>query len=740
MLEAPPTEPDDLWYQVVDTGLWLNSPSIHLPEPRAFAQAIVWQGKIYIIGGYAANNKTAPAAFLALLADGFIPPTSLLLWTPSGSPTLGSRGLFNRSGSRRGLDHWGSYTTNTWIYRLSLSEMVWLEPHRPEGMGILAVSHDALARLVRAICPPYYLLIETRWQPWIPSSISDIPAHRYGAVMFFFGDSVAVFGGQTDNGTTNSLVVRFGVDLNRGLTEETQELESAPPPSVFQHCLAAPLEEERFIVGGCSLPIEDDLDKAECPNSTLYVLSACPAGTRFTNKRCEPCPECAGKCDLGWYSEKPAVNELSCRPSCPCPAGTYSQNGAPSRDACLSCDGALCRLGANSLEMNLTVCFCQAASIPALDDVTGGRIKNFIYYAMGGLVGLVALISLILVLLGIHKSRVARGLHRIDLWPAFVGRVEQFGLPIRNSSALGGPDRHPLLFVVVIGFLARNILDVIPQFNTKRVVLGRGPPAAAQDSPAPRNYTACSLCGTSWHVIVQNVEWCAIVDALFGGLRVDCLAGAPRALRHRAHLEHGQLQPGHIHPTARWVLPDEHEPGVQLLADATITVNVSSATEQVYNGGWWWEIHVDGIDNIHNVTFQNRTLPKCVSGFTSTALKLAMTFTNYTLSYDQWHQRNFQYWNFVQVRKPEVSYPSPRNSVPLFFGPFFKLSTRVKFRDLRFFIRHPKREQSVWISAPTSPLGETRNGSAVDEGNFYSQLNQLSFVLTTFGSYYGQAC
>ncbi|KAJ4452506.1 hypothetical protein PAPYR_13315 [Paratrimastix pyriformis] len=656
---------DDLWYQVVDTGLWLNSPSIHLPEPRAFAQAIVWQGKIYIIGGE--------------------------VWITGGS-----------------------YTTNTWIYRLSLSEMAWLEPHRPEGMGTQSLRFHTMLWLGSFVLvhggasdlpTPYYLLIETRWQPWIPSSISDIPAHRYGAVMFFFGDSVAVFGGQTDNGTTNSLVVLGGPQSRSYGGDPGTRISPTPRRLSSIVCLAAPLEEERvFIVGGCSLPIgEDDLDKAECPNSTLYVLSACPAGTRFTNKRCEPCPagsysnygatkclpcpqgsfnpfqgqsECAGKCDLGWYSEKPgAVNELSCRPcqagtyspvhgsnptQClPCPAGTYSsQNGAPSRDACLSCDGALCRPGATTpLEMNLTVSAAKLPPFPPLDDVTGGRIKNFIYYAMGGLVGLVALISLILVLCcsGIHKSRVARGLHRIDLWPAFVGRVEQFGLPIRNSSALGGIVTL-CFFVVVIGFLARNILDVIPQFNTKREwSLVEGLPAAAQGLAASVSIVSLAHHGP-----------CDIEPT---------------------------LSTGSFNQVTFTQLPDgscqmNMSLGVQLLADATITVNVSSATEQVYNGGWWWEIHVDGIDNIHNVTFQNRTLPPSddtvFRGSTSTALKLAMTFTNYTLSYDQWHQRNFQYWNFVQ-EKPEVSYPEPTKfGTPPIFRAIFQIEyPGTKFRDLR---------------------------------------------------------
>ncbi|KAJ4458429.1 hypothetical protein PAPYR_5817 [Paratrimastix pyriformis] len=75
---------------------------------------------------------------------------------------------------------------------------------------------------------------------------------------------------------------------------------------------------------------------------------------------------------------------------------------------------------------------------------------------------------------------------------------------------------------------------------------------------------------------------------------------------------------------------------IQLLGGSTITVDVKPVDGQmVYNGGWWWQIDIAGIENettvISNVTYRNQLLPPTDTavfhGPLGTASTVSMTFT-----------------------------------------------------------------------------------------------------------------
>ncbi|KAJ4459945.1 putative member of the kelch motif protein family [Paratrimastix pyriformis] len=689
---------DDVWSLDTTTGSWAEAES-RLPEPRAYGQTVVWQQKMYIIGGVPASALVASLDLWSSSWESSTPTIPEPDWAPA-TPLAFHAACLHDEATGEVYINGGYYSENAWVYRLSLSQMAWLEPLRltvyppvfqPPLISHSIISHRGSLFLIGGSLKDSNSYLESlfvkRGDSWwlAPTTLSGPPAPsvRESAASFVFGDSFCVFGGGSVLGAINSL--DCFTQGGETIEEKSTELQSAPDPVVSPAWARA--GDAVFFIGGCETEGPDDT--IACRKTAVSALRQCPAGTRFTGKSCEVCPvghfstagatscalcpagtfsdfvgqgECSGRCPSGTYSEKlGATNAKTCIPCQPgtysdvsgstkrdcllCPPGTYSNTtGASSNESCLPCPvPELCGPGAITPSTTNRTVTLQSGypEVPRLQDSVGDLIKNCITYGMIGLLGLVALVSLMLVLLctGAHKTRLAQWLHRADFWPALVDRVDKVGLPLRNSSTLGGIVGLCFL-VMVVSLLARNILDVIPTYNIKReqkLVEGI-PPEALSLSNLMVRLTLISLAHHGPCLADNSTSEChpdasPVLDS-GGNWEVSC----------------SLLPDG----ACKW----DMVLGLELLCNSHIQVNVGSDVTQVFNGGWWAQIRVDGNGNtILPMTYTQPILPSQEShhqvfrGERNTTLTMAMTFTNYTKDYSGLRKdhKEYQYWAFKQV-------------------------------------------------------------------------------------------
>ncbi|KAJ4456309.1 hypothetical protein PAPYR_8489 [Paratrimastix pyriformis] len=496
---------------------------------------------------------------------------------------------------------------------------------------------------------------------------------RYGLALIYMGDGdMLVYGGQSLVGSTNNMEM---VNLYTNMTWTLQLVNAPAPASFFSWTRNGGM---LIMLGGAS-SVEWDPDAVFATGTlanatTAAVLQALPSAlTSFSvaaghyategSTSCSPCPAgrylsfqgqdaCRAKCPMGTYSETiGATDPTTC---IQCPAGTYSAvEGASSRHQCLLCPPAtystapkatsiatcrpctegICRAGSTGPAFLLSA---NGTGVPAGDvlpeqyDEERSRVEKYTYSGLGGGLGLiVVVVGLGLLLWSSSRAKLMSWLRLADVWPGFVARVDELGLPLRTRSPIGGL-LGLFMVVIVVGLVGLNLLRVFDRYNVLReTTLLEGIPEDAFRGPGGAGgldaFVAIASLGHHGPCLANGTA-----DVCDPGIAPTLTTGDPSRISCALRPD-GACQ---INMTI----------GIQLLANSVITVAAKGS--MLYNSGWWWEIAINETMYRHLLTPPGEEA--VFHGSVGTAATATMTFLKYTKN----NATRWQHWALTALGQP----------------------------------------------------------------------------------------
>ncbi|KAJ4456310.1 hypothetical protein PAPYR_8490 [Paratrimastix pyriformis] len=494
--------------------------------------------------------------------------------------------------------------------------------------------------------------------------------YRYGHAMAYLGDGdLLIYGGQTRVSSANDM-------LHFNLFEHSaRSLAIANPPAPAAFFSALQLGEMVVIVGGGYSRAWDPLATIEnatfqadtptaalsmCPRGTAHIgsgagcaicgegsystvgatsCSKCPAGSyqSFKGQGVLDCPGATGPttcqpCKAGTYSALPgASTRAHCRL---CPAGTFATtSAATSAETCLPCpDPALCRPGSTGPSGTMPNGTAALETAPLMYDAEQNAVKWYVYYGLAGGLGLVALaVGALLLICRSRRPPLLRLLRLADIWPGFLPRVDELGVPLRTRSPIGGLLGLGMVLIVA-ALVGIDVLRVLSRYDVRRdITLREGIPPEAFLGPPPVGLTAhVSIASLGHHgPCLAN----GTADVCDPGMRPTLDTGSPSVLTCS------------LRPDGACMM--NMTMGIRILGQSVITVDVTG-TDMLYNSGWWWEIAINQTDS------RQLLLPPeggmVFHGSVGTAATATMTFLKYTKN----NATRWQHWALTADEHPRL--------------------------------------------------------------------------------------